>query len=137
MEELTSDTLTEARLGPIRSLQSLLAVLRPNPRLSKTRPLWNLSKTELTRMFITTATLAGRSAGDTAVHKLGPHHMRKFAASYSAKMMVSGDISERKLLDRMGNKTMSVLKRTYIHRVPSLTVKAVVPVGTFSPAAHN
>ena len=76
-------------------------------------------------------------AGDTADIPMGPHQMRKFAASYSALIMRFINLPQKILLDRMGCKTMSVLNRTYINKVPRLNFKAVVPVGTFSPVVHN
>ena len=88
-------------------------------------------------MFISTANRARRMADDLAVVRMGPHQMRKFAASYSTLVMRSSNLPEKLLLDRMGCKTMSVLKRTYINKVPRLSFKVVVPVGTFSPEIHN
>ena len=137
MGELPWNDLSEARLCPIRSLQAYLAVLQPNPRLARTRPLWNLSTAELTRLFISTTNQARSSAGDVAETSVGPHMMRKFAASYSSLMMRAENIGEKMLLDRMGFKSMTVVKRTYINKVPRLTFKSVLPVGTFSPSLHN
>ena len=58
---------------------------------------------------------------------IGPHHMRKLAASYSAIMMGESRSSERILMDRVGFKSMTVLEKNYISNVPELKFKYVVP----------
>ena len=136
MERLSSDDMDELKLCPVRALQTYLAKYNCSPRLLDKSPLWSQSTTELTQMFISTAVLARRCAGDMSDVPVGPHQMRKFAASYSAKMVHSSGLDMKILMDRMGCCSMSVLNRTYIHKVPCLSFKAVVPVGTFHPALH-
>jgi len=87
-------------------------------------------------MFISTTVQAKHSAGDLSDVPIGPHQMRKFAASYSAKMINSSVEGERKLMERMGCKTMSVLKRHYINNIPCVSLKMVIPVGTCVPDIH-
>ena len=137
MERLTWTSPSEARLCPVKALQSFLAVVHPVEGSTRTQSIWSSDKAELSKLFVSTANTARRSAGDVSDLKVHPHQMRKFAASYSALMMRSTNLPEQKLLDRMGCKTMSVLNRTYINKVPRLTFKAVVPLGTFSPDVHN
>ena len=64
---------------------------------------------------------------------IGPHHMRKLAASYSAIMMGDSKNLERALMDRMGYQSMTVLKKNYISSVPGLKFKCVIPLGTYMP----
>jgi hypothetical protein len=49
--------------------------------MSDKSPLWSLDTKALTAMFISTAMLARHYAGDLAAISVGPHQMRKFAAS--------------------------------------------------------
>ena len=64
---------------------------------------------------------------------VGPHQVRKLAASYSAVLMGHSKDLERTLMDRMGCSSMMVLKKNYISTVPHLNVSCVLPVGTFKP----
>ena len=133
MECMSSDSPSDARLCPVMALQSYLAIVHPATGSTISHPLWSAKTVELSNMFKDTARRARRLAGDTDAFPVGPHQMRKFTASYSALMMLSSNLPEKKLLDRMGCKNMSVLNRTYINKVPRLTFRAVVPVGTFFP----
>ena len=137
MECLAWNSPSEARLCPVKALQSFLAVVHPVEGSTRTHSLWSLDTVALSKIFVRAANKARRSAGDVSDLPVHPHQMRKFAASYSALMIRSSNLPEQKLLDRMGCKTMSVLNRTYINKVPRLTFKAVVPMGTFSPDVHN
>ena len=137
MECLAGNSVFDARLCPVKALQSYLAIIRPVTGSAKNQPLWSYNTVDLSKMFVSTVRRARRMAGDTADIPMGPHQMRKFAASYSALIMRSINLPQKILLDRMGCKTMSVLNRTYINKVPRLNFKAVVPVGTFSPVVHN
>ena len=136
MERLSSDVLTDVRLCPVRALQTYLSKFTCSPRLLHKSPLWSQSTAELSSMLISTVNLARRFAGDMSAVPVGPHQMRKFAASYSAKMVVTSGLNVELLMERMGSCSMSVLNRTYIRKVPCLSLKAVVPVGTFDPALH-
>lgn len=137
MECMFSDSPLETRLCPVKSMQTFLAITHPAAGSPSSLPLWTSNTVELSKMFISTANRARRIADDLDVVRMGPHQMRKFAASYSTLVMRSSNLPEKLLLDRMGCKTMSVLKRTYINKVPRLSFKVVVPVGTFSPEIHN
>ena len=103
------------------------------PRFSINSPLWSYSIQGLTKMLQTTVLQARQRAGDMAFVPMGPHQVRKLAASYSALMVGSSSEGELKLMERMGCSSMSVLRRVYIKEVPSLNFKCVLPVGTFIP----
>ena len=60
----------------------------------------------------------------------GPHHLRKFAASYSWAFLIRSLVQEKLLAHRMGCKSLSVLKRVYIREVPPLEFSCVFPLGT-------
>ena len=135
-EGLDSDQCEDLQLCPIRAFRIYLGKIQSNPRGSISRPLWTHSSKNLTNMFISTVVQAKHFAGDLSVNPVGPHQMRKFAASYSAKMVLSSVEGERKVMERMGCKTMSVLKRHYINNIPYIRFKAVFPAGTFIPDVH-
>ena len=137
LERLVSEDTEELRLCPVRAFQAYLAASRTTSRMADRTPLWTQNTTQLTKMFISTATMARHFAGDMTDVPMGPHQMRKFAASYSSMMLTTPTVTVQKMLTRMGCKTMNVLKRTYIRQVPNVSVKTVLPVGTFVPALHN
>ena len=64
---------------------------------------------------------------------VGPHQMRKLAASYSATMLNDNRANEMMLLERMGYKSMTVIKKCYIAHVPKISFKFVIPLGTYKP----
>ena len=135
-EGLDSDSVEDLKLCPIRAFRIYLGKFHSNPRGSINRPLWPQSAKGLTNMFVSTALQAKHFSRDLSVVPIGPHHMRKFAASYSAKMVQYSGEGERKVMERMGCKTMSVLKRHYINNIPNISFKSVIPAGTFVPAIH-
>ena len=135
-EGLDSSSCDDLLLCPIRAFRIYLGKFQSNPRGSITRPLWPHSSKVLTNMFIATILQAKHFAGNLANVPIGPHQMRKFAASYSAKMLMLSEIEETKVMERMGCKTMNVLKRHYINHIPNVSFKIVIPAGTFIPALH-
>ena len=133
LERMASDDSQDICLCPVRALNTYLSMVAGGPRFSISSPLWSHDTKGLTNLFKTTVFQARHSAGIMAIVPMGPHQMRKLAASYSAKMINSSTISEKKLMERMGCSSMNVLKRTYINNVPNLNCKCVLPIGTFIP----
>ena len=132
-ERLASDADGDLLLCPVRAFNTYLGMVRGGPRYSVNSPLWSLDGKGLSGLFKSTVLQARLRAGLSEVVSIGPHHMRKLAASYSARMIGSSPEGERKLMDRMGCASMNVLKRTYINNVPLLSFKVVLPAGTFVP----
>ena len=66
-----------------------------------------------------------------------PHQVRKLSASYSALKLGSSKEVEKKLMDRMGCSSMSILKKNYISHVPDLLYTCVLPIGTFYPVENS
>ena len=135
IERLDSDSIRDLWLCPVRALNTYLSMIGGGPRYSVNSPLWSYDIQGLTKMLQTTVLQARQRAGDMALVPMGPHQVRKLAASYSAQMIGSSSTKERKLMERMGCSSMSVLRRVYIKEVPCLNFKCVLPVGTFSPAS--
>lgn len=133
IERLASDNIHDLWLCPVRALNTYLSMIGGGPRFSINSPLWSYSIQGLTKMLQTTVLQARQRAGDMAFVPMGPHQVRKLAASYSALMVGSSSEGELKLMERMGCSSMSVLRRVYIKEVPSLNFKCVLPVGTFIP----
>ena len=84
--------------------------------------LWMDSKTILSYM------ISSLVASRTDHVRGGPHHLRKFAASYSKAHWARS--YESILFKRMGSKSMTILRKNYISGVPPLTVSCVVPLGS-------
>ena len=135
-ERMASDSETDLLLCPVRAFNTYLGMIRGGPRFSINAPLWSHDNKGLTSLFKSTVFQARHHAGVLESVSVGPHHMRKLAASYSAKMIGSSTAGERKLMDRMGCASMNVLKRTYINNVPNLSHKVVLPAGTFIPTTN-
>ena len=95
-------------------------------------PLWPLDTQGLSKLFKSTVFQSRHRVQMMDNITIGPHHMRKLAASYSAIMMGDSRGLERVLMDRMGYKSMKVLKKNYISNVPDLKFKCVVPLGTYT-----
>ena len=123
----------ELLLCPIRSLNIYLGKISNGGRLSITEPLWNLDTKGLTNLFRNTVIQSRFYVGNQNTVAIGPHQVRKFAASYSAFMLTADPGLERTLIDRMGCASMTVLRKNYIAEVPGLSLKCVIPVGTFLP----
>ena len=133
IERLDSDCIQDLWLCPVRALNTYLGMIGGGPRFSINSPLWSYDVKGLTKMFQTTVFQARQHGGDVAIVPMGPHQVRKLAASYSAQMVESSSASELKLMERMGCSSMSVLRRVYVKDVPCLNFKCVLPVGTFVP----
>ena len=130
---MASDSDRDLLLCPVRAFNTYLGMVRGGPRYSNNAPFWSQDGKGLTNLFKSTVFQARHRAGFSEVVPIGPHHMRKLAASYSSKMVGSSTEGEKKLMERMGCASMNVLKRTYINDVPDLGFKVVLPAGTFVP----
>ena len=133
IERLASDNIQDLWLCPVRSLNTYLSMIGGGPRYSVNSPLWSYDIKGLTKMLQTTVLQSRQRVGAMELVPMGPHQVRKLAASYSAQMLGSSSASELKLMERMGCSSMSVLRRVYIKDVPCLNFKCVLPVGTFIP----
>ena len=61
----------------------------------------------------------------------GPHHFRKLAASYSAKLFSSAN-DEVRLRKKLGcSEKSKILDKVYIKEVPPLVHTCVLPLGTY------
>ena len=69
--------------------------------------------------------------------KVGPHHLRKLAASYSHTFLRQSVEDDKVLMNRMGSASMSVLKRCYISEVSPLKFPCVFPLGTLQVSVSD
>ena len=133
IERLDSEEPNELHLCPIRAFNIYMGHVGGNPRHSIKDPLWNLETKDLTKLF-RKVVLQSRLWKNIHIKvPIGPHQVRKLAASYSAVVMGSSRDLERTLMDRMGCSSMTILRKNYIAQVPILNFKIVLPVGTFYP----
>ena len=92
--------------------------------------LWTLGKAGLASSF-RSLVKASRRHWSKSVHiDLYPHHAKKFAVSYSWKYFRNVEDS---LPARTGNRSASVLKKSYLGPVPDIRLPCVVPLGTIFP----
>ena len=92
--------------------------------------IWPYSRSALSNLVTSVISEARVFAGRSDVVPGGPHHLRKFAASYSRAFLIRSPDQEKLLARRMGCKNLSVLKRVYIREVPPLEFSCVFPLGT-------
>ena len=131
---IDSDISDELKLCPARAYNLYVNMVNNGARHSVKSPLWKQDKVELTEMFKAVVADSARFANVLLEDSVGPHDMRKFAASYSALLLEANPALERRFIDRMGCASMTVLKRHYIKEVPPLEFKCVLPLGTCLPS---
>ena len=106
IDRLDSNDPDDGRLCPVRAFNIYLGQLGGNPRQSIRVPLWNLDTKDLTKLFCKVV-LHSRLRKNIHAHvTVGPHQVRKLAASYSAVLMGHSKDLERTLMDRMGCASM-------------------------------
>ena len=91
---------------------------------------WTLSLNSLSRVLISLVAASRRFSDCATSVAIGPHHLRKFAASYSKTFLVRSIKHEKLLVRQMGCSSISVLKRVYINQVPPVKFTCVLPLGT-------
>ena len=91
------------------------------------RTLLPASKGSLSRWFINLVVASRRHHGDFGPVSVGPHQMRKLAASYSSLLGQDEDT----VLRVMGFSSRSVFRKNYVAWVPPLTVPCMLPGGPF------
>ena len=131
---MEADNREDLKLCPARAYNLYTHRINNGARHSVRSPLWMQDKVELTKIFKGVVADSARFANVELVDSVGPHDMRKFAASYSALLLEANPALERRFIDRMGCASMTVLKRHYIKEVPPLEFKCVLPLGTCLPA---
>ena len=131
---IESDTGEDLKLCPARAYNLYVNRLNNGARHSVRSPLWRRDKVELTKLFKSVIADSATFADVTLEDSVGPHDMRKFAASYSALLLEANPALERRFIDRMGCASMTILKRHYIKEVPPLEFKCVLPLGTYFPS---
>ena len=134
IDYIDSDVEEELKLCPARAFNMYVHKINNGSRHSVNSPLWLRDILELTALFKTIVADSVRFANVRNEDSVGPHQMRKFAASYSALLLDADPALERRLFDRMGCSSMNVLRKHYIKEVPPLNFKCVLPIGTFSPS---
>ena len=123
-----SERLADSLLCPVRAFTIF------SERCSLASPsgvgIWPYSRSALSNLVTSVISEARVFAGRSDVVPGGPHHLRKFAASYSRAFLIRSPGQEKLLARRMGCKNLSVLKRVYIREVPPLEFSCVFPLGT-------
>lgn len=124
-------------LCPFRALNIYINSVRNAQRCTNTVRFWNYKSSQLTGFFKKCIVRALQFAHVPRNGDIGPHQVRKLAASYSQIMINKDPALKEKLHVRMGSKGLNVLKSVYIQNVPQLDTRCVIPVGTFHPEDHG
>ena len=120
-------------LCPLRAFNMYINSVNPNGRCTRDQKLWVYKCSQLSKLFIKCVKDALTFAHVPCEGDIGPHQMRKLAASYSHTMVLRDPLLEAKMQERMGCMTSKILLKNYIHEVPLLYTKCVLPVGTYYP----
>ena len=91
------------------------------------RTLLPASKGSLSRWFVNLVIDSRRHCGEFDPVPIGPHQMRKLAASYSSFLGQDEDA----VLRAMGFSSSYVFRKNYVAWVPPLTVPCMLPGGSF------
>ena len=134
IDELDTGGNDNIQLCPIRAFNIYVNKVNGSGRHSGKVPLWKQDIADLTELFNGVVTDSFKFVNLVVGDNVGPHQMRKFAASYSHVMLLENPALERRLLDRMGFASMVILKKNYVDNVPDLYTRCVLPVGTFIPS---
>ena len=138
IRRMTSVVLRDRLLCPVRAYEVFMRrsgdLLDDVPISRRHRYLWlnpqslqPLSKGTLSKWFIDLVLESRRLNGLMEPVAVGPHQMRKFAASYSS--MVGQD--EECVVCVMGFASNKILRKNYVAQVPPLMVPCVLPGGPF------
>ena len=127
---LDSSVDSELLLCPVRAWWIFLG-RRPSVTNSKDdRCFWSISQGSLPHLFVKLIRKALQFAGRPAKISVGPHQMRKLAASYSRNFLGGSAEKDSVLMKRMGCSSLSILQKVYFNDVPLVDFPCVVPLGT-------
>ena len=138
IRRMTSVVSKDRLLCPVRAYEIYVArsvdVLDDVPLSRRHHRLWHhprtllpLSKGTLSRWFVDLVVESRHLNALVEPVSIGPHQMRKFAASYSS--MVGQD--EEEVVRVMGFSSNRILRKNYVAQVPPLLVPCVLPGGPF------
>ena len=127
---LDSRVGSDLLLCPVRAWWTFLG-RRPSVSNSRdNRCFWSLSQGSLSYLFVKLVKSALRFAGRSDKVRIGPHQMRKLAASYSRNFLGGSAEKDSLLMKRMGCSSLTVLQKVYFNDVPCVDFPCVVPLGT-------
>ena len=135
---LADDGSSDLTLCPVRAYKLLLARSSSwqQPRGTRHGFLWShpskgspLSIPQLTGLFIGVVKDSLVSSGLSSPPSIGPHQMRKLAASLSHSVGQDEDT----VRINMGFSSVTILRKNYVAKVPPLRVACVLPGGPFIP----
>ena len=139
---MADDGSTDLSLCPVRALNIYLSRSStwPSGSVVDSQHLWRhpskpacLTIAQLTGFFVGVVRESLKSSGLPFSMAVGPHQMRKLAASHSRLV----GINEEKIKKFMGFSSLTILRKNYIASVPPLKVACVLPGGPFIPAPNN
>ena len=139
---MSSPRSSDRLLCPVRAYDVLLERsqhwLGGDPRpLRHESPLWidhltgaSLDIPALSRMFCSLVKDFRRDSGLSVSIRIGPHQMRKLAASYARQVGHEEGLVQR----LMGFSSPTILRKNYLANVPPLVRPCVLPGGSFIPS---
>ena len=141
IEAIRSDDPDDFFLCPVRAYSALLNRVAEFPGNRSNESLWGkVGKASISFLTNTLKALVRDSRMSIGIFDditAGPHHFRKLAASYSAKMFSSPNDVGR-LKKKLGCSGKSkILEKVYIKEVPPLVHTCVLPLGTYHYINHQ
>ena len=140
---IESNSPTILSLCPVRAYKVYIKRISESPGMQSNNFLWDHGKDKnkvsiplLSRKFIKLVEYSRIEMGIFDTINIGPHHTRKLAASYGARMCKNLE-EEETLREKMGFSALKILRKVYINFVPPLDFICVLPMGVFYPGISN
>ena len=137
---LAIDGSTDLSLCPVRAYKIFLSRSPSSHGDLISQPFWShptksapVSTSQLTGLFIGVVKDCLLASGLPASVPIGPHQMRKLAASLSNLVGHNEEIVRK----RMGFSSVKILRKNYIAKVPHLRIACVLPGGPYFPVVYN
>ena len=124
----------DLRNCPVRALGIYLERRASVTGRNDNRNLWTLSQSGLATSFRSLIKDSRRFVGRSVDIVMFPHQAKRFAVSYCWHYF---EKVESALPARVGNKSVVVLKRSYLGPVPDIRLPCVVPLGTIKPDSSS
>ena len=132
--KMASETSRHLRNCPVRALEIFLERRRLVVSSHNDDCLWTLTQAGLASAFRSVVRASLDHAGDSRVVSIYPHQTKKLAVSYCWKYFAFRFVKER-LPAKTGNRSIKVLKGSYLGAVPDIRLHCVVPLGTIFPSS--
>jgi len=132
--KMNSSSSRDLKNCPVRALTIYLERRASVTGCNDNSCLWNVGQASLAASFRSLIKASRRHVGRSVDIDMYPHQAKRFAVSYCWKHFVG---VESALPAKVGNKSVGVLKRSYLGPVPDIRLPCVVPLGTIFPDSSS